>query len=50
MKKQSSENKTVITEEFIFDQNKLSKIGLITLNLNFNVTEECSGSVIECST
>ena len=25
MKKQSSENKLVITEEFIFDQNKLSK-------------------------
>ena len=25
MKNQSSENKLVITEEFIFDQNKLSK-------------------------
>ena len=25
MKKQSSENKLVITEKFIFDQNKLSK-------------------------
>ena len=25
MKKQSCENKQVITEEFIFDQNKLSK-------------------------
>ena len=25
MKKQSSENKLVITEEFIFDQNKFSK-------------------------
>ena len=34
MKNQSSENKLVITEEFIFDQNKLSK----DPNNNFNVT------------
>ena len=31
MGKQSSKNKLGITEEFIFDQNKLSKIRIITL-------------------
>ena len=35
MKNQSSENELVITEEFIFDQNKLSK----DRNNNFNTTK-----------
>ena len=34
MKKQSSKNKLVITEEFIFDQNKLSKDPNNHFNLN----------------
>ena len=37
MKKQSSENKLVITEELIFDQNKLSKDPNNHFNLIFTI-------------